>query len=1005
MAGPCPEPHLLEAFATGRSPDEVRPAIEGHLDGCPACAETVATCARLFGSMPPTVATPFALTVGADTPGVVRPAQVMGVQAARGARAGRYVLGQRLGEGGMGVVFFAHDPELARPVAVKLLHPGLAAEGDPSRARLMREAQAMARLAHPNVVAVYDVGTIGEQLFIAMELVEGMTLRAWLATPRSREVILRVLCEAGRGLAAAHDAGLVHRDFKPDNVLVGRDGRARVTDFGVARDATFAAGAPAVGHAVAAPHVHAPTERGAIVGTPAYMAPEQLLGRTVDARCDQFAFGVTVFEAYFGFRPFAGETFGELMANVVAGRMIETPKSTPGWLRAWLARVLAPNPNARYRDMHEVLRELGKDHGRARRYALTASAIVGGAAVLVGGMHLFTRQAAGPARAPLPDPACDAEAVHAVWNDTRAGEVKAALDDAWSSAIVTRQLAAYATAWEHEQKAVCRGAAPQAMRDARLACLHRALGKLETTVGMVARPEADKAAATQLAFSLPAINACTGETTDRADPEPQDPALAVEVREIRRGLVEARALRESGELDAAKKLVGKLQSRANVSRFLPVVAEAELEKARWERVVQGGLSAAVTFEMAANRARECEHDRVVREATIDLVETIGVGRQEPIEAKTFEKLAEAETRRAPWDLGAAARLARNVAAVALVAGEFEPAEAAAAKAVRLEKELHPEPHPRRVEALLTRAGAQRELGDLEAAVATSVEALQDAQELFDDRGTLVVDAYRGLASALSGLGIVRAREAITYAEKARAIEALGRRDDARRIAILATLAEAHLAAGDPARAVGVLDEALEIAAAARLWKMRPAIRLHRMRGEALLAQGDRAGALRAFDAALASSETAVGPDHIDAGTVYFVRCKVFLEGKDLARAESDCAEAVAFFEAANVWGIHRAHDDTWSLVLVTQAKVALARGDRAAAREAIDRFLSAVEVASRPAHPRTGEALAGAGEVLEALGDRDKADEMFGRAARIFTQRFGADDPRTTAAAARVRAR
>ncbi len=165
----------------------------------------------------------------------------------RGVAVGRYVVLDRIGAGGMGVVYAAYDPELDRRVALKLLRPDRFG-GDAGRLRLLREAQALARLTHPNVVAVYDVGTFGDRVFVAMELVEGETLRQWLrAEPRSprpwREVLERFL-PAGRGLAAAHAAGLVHRDFKPENVLLGRDGRARVVDFGLAKALADAAEEP-----------------------------------------------------------------------------------------------------------------------------------------------------------------------------------------------------------------------------------------------------------------------------------------------------------------------------------------------------------------------------------------------------------------------------------------------------------------------------------------------------------------------------------------------------------------------------------------------------------------------------------------------------------------------------------------------------------------------------------------------------------------------------------------
>jgi len=216
-----------------------------------------------------------------------------------GGRIGRFVILEVLGQGGMGIVLAAYDPDLDRRVALKLLHPGL---DDPSGARLVREARAMARLAHPNVLSVHEIGSVDGKAFIAMEFASGGTLRRWLATSRPwREVLDRFLA-AGRGLAAAHDAGLVHRDFKPENVLLTNQDEVRVADFGL---------------------VSASSEpRGGVVGTPAYMAPEVRAGRSVGAAADQYAFCVSLWEGLFGARPTDDEP----------------PPGVPTWLRAVIRR-------------------------------------------------------------------------------------------------------------------------------------------------------------------------------------------------------------------------------------------------------------------------------------------------------------------------------------------------------------------------------------------------------------------------------------------------------------------------------------------------------------------------------------------------------------------------------------------------------------------------------------------------------------------------------------------
>ncbi len=215
-----------------------------------------------------------------------------------GTMAGRYRLIERIGRGGFGVVYRATDTELGRDVALKLLHADGKSAGAPV---LLREAQAMARLQHPHIVTVYDVGTLADgQLFVAMELVDGASLRRWLEEqPRSTKEIVRVFVDAGTGLAAAHDAGVVHRDFKPDNVLVGRDGVARVADFGLASSPSPSTDVTASGG-----------------GTPRYMPLEQVAGVAADARMDQFSFAVALWEALTGSHPFGDGTLVERRAHM-----------------------------------------------------------------------------------------------------------------------------------------------------------------------------------------------------------------------------------------------------------------------------------------------------------------------------------------------------------------------------------------------------------------------------------------------------------------------------------------------------------------------------------------------------------------------------------------------------------------------------------------------------------------------------------------------------------------
>ncbi|MEM7154331.1 MAG: serine/threonine-protein kinase [Myxococcota bacterium] len=273
-------------------------------------------------------------------------------------RVGRYELLRCIGRGGMGIVYAARDVELGREVAIKLLRPELSHGGDGER--LTSEARALARLSHPNVVSVFDVGTFEGQRFIAMEYVVGQDLRRWLEAPRRLRDLIEVFIGAGQGLHAAHQVGLVHRDFKPDNVLVGDDGRPRVLDFGLARppDANDVVGGqpPAIPGGTD-PLATVLTQAGQVIGTPAYMAPEQHLGEPADARSDQFSFAVALYHAVYGVRPFAGEDPQALALSIVRGRIRPaTPRyPVPRWLEDLLARALAVDPAQRFDSMAALI--------------------------------------------------------------------------------------------------------------------------------------------------------------------------------------------------------------------------------------------------------------------------------------------------------------------------------------------------------------------------------------------------------------------------------------------------------------------------------------------------------------------------------------------------------------------------------------------------------------------------------------------------------------------------
>ena len=363
---------------------------------------------------PPPDAGVLAPTALAATDSAVTAGASAALSLTGGEHVDRYLIHDVLGAGGMGIVYRAHDPELGRLVALKLVRADTMGSlpANEGQARLLREAQAMAKLAHPNTVPVFDVGTTGDQVFIAMELIDGVSLGAWLrAQPRTWKEVLRVMSQAGRGLAAAHAVGLVHRDFKPENVLVGHDDRVRVVDFGLARpahDAAEAAASPAYplantalgsGGADVAPNL---TRTGAVVGTPLYMAPEQHLGEPIGPFTDQFSFCVTLYEALYGQRPFTGNTRQEVLRSVLAGGPAGPPRraNVPRWLHRIVLRGLASDPRSRFESMIVLLAALERS---ARRPWIAWTVAGTGAGTLALIALLFVdRQYAVPTESPAP---------------------------------------------------------------------------------------------------------------------------------------------------------------------------------------------------------------------------------------------------------------------------------------------------------------------------------------------------------------------------------------------------------------------------------------------------------------------------------------------------------------------------------------------------------------------------------------------------------------------------
>jgi len=446
---------------------------------------------------------------------------------ARG-RVGRYVMLARLGAGGMGVVYAAYDPDLDRRVAIKLMRAPH--HGD---ARLLREAKAMARLQHPNVITIYDVGVHEGQVFVAMDIIDGTTLRGWLAEPRPWREVLAAFTKAGQGLAAAHHAGIVHRDFKLDNVLVARDGRVLVTDFGLAR--VDVADEPSAEREVSLPPVTpatALTVTGSLLGTPAYMAPEQHRGARVDARSDQFSFCVALYEALCREHPFAAPWTVETAMRAMEADRLRVPRTRrmPARVLRALRRGLRYDPAERWPSMDALLAVVRPR--RALLWALSAAAIA-----LVAGAFVLA-SAFGSSEAPV---SCkeSTRALDAVWSPARrawlATRFAATAELPTGPAVaqrVSKVVDSYSRSWASMRVDACeatriRGTQSAELLDRRMRCLDLRLAALDGVVNKLttAKPTDTVNRAVQAALALPPVSDCADVDALLAiAPPPSNPA-------------------------------------------------------------------------------------------------------------------------------------------------------------------------------------------------------------------------------------------------------------------------------------------------------------------------------------------------------------------------------------------------------------------------------------------------------------------------------------------------
>jgi eukaryotic-like serine/threonine-protein kinase len=614
----CPTEDELGDLAAGQLPSEVAARMHDHVRGCESCSIAL-------GAM----AEPAAAEAD-DVP-------------AAGERVGRFELVRFLGAGGMGAVWEARDTELNRRVALKTLK---AVEGS-NKERLLREARAMAALSHPNVVAVYEVVADGDRVFLAMELVAGGTLRDWLrAKPRKLDEIVDVFVEAGKGLAVAHAAGLVHRDFKPENVLVDPNLRVRVTDFGLAR----ASGAvkPEAGSPDPAPTDLQLTRAGALLGTPAYMAPEQMRGEAIDARADVFGFSTAFHEAVYGVRPFAGKDLEELRRNVESNQVAQPPEKTkvPAWLRKVLLRGLKADPRARWESMDTLLAALAKGRQevkRRRRLGWAAAGVAVAAVIIALGVRNNRSQLCKGA----------VQKLAGVWDGARREQIKASFEkthepfsnDAFKG--VDSALAAWSSDWVAMRTEACeatrlRGEQSEELLDLRMQCLDQRLAETRDLTGLYAAADASLVIrAVQAARALTPLSVCADQRLLHVQVrEPADPAVRAKMEEVQTGLAQAKAFQDTGQYKAALANAEPAALQARLLGYRPLLAEALSRQGLVLSYLRDSKRSAAALREAALASEAASRDDLAASDWSMLILVAGEDQRNPGEALQWADHAE-----------------------------------------------------------------------------------------------------------------------------------------------------------------------------------------------------------------------------------------------------------------------------------------------------------------------------------------------------------------------------
>jgi tetratricopeptide (TPR) repeat protein len=957
----CPDENALNAFLSGTLSAAEAQGVEAHLAQCGDCRALVAELVRGRGapSTPPRARRSTPLSPG--------------------EHLGRFEILALVGAGAMGQVYKAYDTLLGRTVALKVLKPG-GREASSREGLLLREARAVAPLDHPNVVRVHDAGELDGVVFIAMEYVEGKTLREWLTErPRGTREILEVFHQAALGLHAAHQRQLVHRDFKPDNVLIATDGTVHVSDFGLAHHAGMdGAGGSRVPSDL---ELELDTLTGEHLGTPAYMAPEQWQGAPPDGRTDQFAFCVCLFEALCGHRPFDRKSAKDLIERIQRGDLETSPRwqGLPPALRSVLQRGLQADPSKRFPDLEALdaaLRPLRVPRSRRWLWAALPLVVVLGAAWALQ-TRLRTQRACRE----------DAQRIERTWSRATAEALQRSFGKAGSSAQVAEQARALIDAYVRDWRAAQDAACAQEAAYGPLACLQRRREELGAVITVLQSGDAAVAQrAVDLVRAIPSPQSC--EQQGAWAPLTKDERyLSPAAERAREKLIDARTLLERGHYAEGLKLVEASRAEREGAGSPLLRAEGLDLQGRLQQRLGQLAAAEASFTEAVHLAHAASDTLLAARCEVALAGVIGVQQRKLADGLEWAQRAEASLRAAGGDQRIELTLLHNRGLIQLLSGDAAGATVTLRRGLALKEQALGPDNSSTLTTMAALSEALRRSGELYEAVAYARRAAALTETMLGASHPETATRLTNLSAALIDQG--DHAEALDVSRRALAIrQASSAARSPETAASLNNVGLLLVARGLLEEARSHLERALEMRAATLGPEHPDTARGRQLLGIIALREGRWAEAEAHLHAAIEGLEKALGDQHVDLVYPLDALAAVYRARKNWSRARELDERALAIAEAS------RRDEPEAAFPLLGLAELALAMKDPARAVPLLERALALQESRPRQIEPWADVRFALARALRMQNTDLLRADLLAKEARDAYARQVIPEDPR-----------